>query len=132
MTYDARPAPGIAKDKGFDKSPGYLAKRKTPPARTITMRSMTTRLSLFERVKKRLIAGFGRRGDTLHRPRDYEIEILPSGASKPSRAIRREREFKAAAAAAHGILGIAQNYWTNKKTAEEKRAQTSGTIHPHR
>jgi hypothetical protein len=128
MTYDARPTPGIAKDKGFDKSPGYLAKRETRPTHTTTVRSMTTRLSLFERVKKRLIAGFGRNGDALYRPRDYEIEILPSGASKPSRSIRREREFMAAAVAAHGIFGVAQHYWTNRKTAEEKRAQTSSNL----
>jgi hypothetical protein len=128
MTYDARPAPGIAKDKRFDKSPGYLAKRSPPMAQTAAKRSMTTRLSLFERVKKQLIAGFGRNGDALYRPRDYEIEILPSGASKPSHAIRREREFMAAAVAAHGIFGIAQNYWTNRKTAEEKRAQTSSNL----
>ncbi|HEY8024460.1 MAG TPA: hypothetical protein VIF60_07840 [Burkholderiaceae bacterium] len=129
MTYNTRNTPGISKDKGFDKSPGYLGKRSAQIQRPAKAVLVTTRLSLFQRIKKQLIAGFGRNGDTLSMPKVYEIQIFPSaGKTKPRQATRIDRAGVAPLVAAYKSLGIGQVYWTAKKSADEKRSQTSSNL----
>lgn len=129
MTYNTRNTPGISKDRGFDKSPGYLGKRGAQMERPAKAALVTTRLSLFQRIKKQLIAGFGRNGETISMPKGYEIQIFPStGKMKPRQTMRMDRAGVAPLVAAYKSLGIGQVYWTARKSADEKRSQTSSNL----
>jgi hypothetical protein len=82
MIYDLRTALSMTKEKGTKRSTELFGARGMQITRASKPQSLTTRLSLIDRVKKQLSHGFKKAEIDLIRPRSYEIQIFPAYTPK--------------------------------------------------
>jgi hypothetical protein len=92
--------------------------------------TLTTRLSLIDRIKKQLLRGFIRKDVTLQRPQGYEIQMLPASTSVSSSKVLRRSRPDSASIAISALMGsrISGGYWFASKVTREKLAQTSSNL----
>jgi len=130
MTYQNRINPGISSGKGFNNSSNRFGARGMTIAHVPKALTLTTRLSLVDRIKKQLLHGFMRKEVTLQRPRSYEIQMLPASMSINNSQVLRRNQHESASIAISALMEsrISGRYWFASKVTREKLAQTSSNL----
>ena len=130
MTYLNRITPGISSGKGFNNSSNRFGARGMTIAHVPKALTLTTRLSLVDRIKKQLLRSFRQNDITLQRPRSYEIQMLPASASVSSSKVLQRSRHASSSAVISALMGepISGRYWFASKATHEKLAQTSSNL----
>jgi hypothetical protein len=130
MTYLNRTNPGISSGKGINNSSNRFGARGMTIAHVPRALTLTTRLSLVDRIKKQLLRGFMRKEVSLKRPRSYEIQMLPASKSVSSSQVLQRSRHDSASMAISALMGARTSgrYWFASKVTREKLTQTSSNL----
>jgi hypothetical protein len=130
MTFANRTNRGILNAKEIKQSSNLFGARGMTITHIPKVQTLTTRLSLIDRVKKQLLRSFERKNVALVWPHSYEIQLMPTHSPKVSSPSLNQngRLSTRARTVSMGGLGFSGRYWFANNATREKLAQTSSNL----